>query len=72
MSVIKKIDGIYFQIIKVGDKEIEYEIVWHEDVGNYIYAMTQDENTNSNLNPSLTDDRHLINFKKLMDEFTQM
>lgn len=49
MSLTKKIDGIWYSIIKVKDRAAEYELVWHEDVGNYIFSLKQDEKSLSEL-----------------------
>lgn len=38
-----KIDGIFYSIIPLDDNGIEYKLVWHEDVGNYIYSENQSE-----------------------------
>lgn len=39
----KKIDGIYYSIIKIHNDSDEYNLIWHEDVGNYIFSLKQDE-----------------------------
>lgn len=39
----EKIDGIWFSIIKLHKDSTEYDLVWHEDVGNYIFSLKQDE-----------------------------
>lgn len=39
----KKIDGIYYSIIKLHNDSDEYNLIWHEDVGNYIFSLKQDE-----------------------------
>ena len=39
----EKIDGIWFSIIKLHKESTEYDLVWHEDVGNYIFSLKQDE-----------------------------
>lgn len=40
-----KIDGIYYSIIKLYSNDVEYDLIWHEDVGNYLYSLQQDEKT---------------------------
>lgn len=40
---MKKIDGLYYSIIKVHKDSTEYDLIWHEDVGNYIFSLQQDE-----------------------------
>lgn len=39
----EKIDGIWFSIIKLHKGSTEYDLVWHEDVGNFIFSLQQDE-----------------------------
>ncbi|MDE6019375.1 MAG: hypothetical protein K2H01_00030 [Ruminococcus sp.] len=39
----EKIDGIWYSIIKLHKDSTEYDLIWHEDVGNYIFSLKQDE-----------------------------
>lgn len=39
----EKMDGIYYSIIKLHKGSTEYDLMWHEDVGNYIFSLKQDE-----------------------------
>lgn len=39
----EKIDGMYYSIIKLHKDSTEYDLIWHEDVGNYIFSLKQDE-----------------------------
>lgn len=41
----KKIDEIHYSIIKLHKDFTEYDLIWHEDVGNYIFSLKQDENS---------------------------
>lgn len=41
----EKIDGMYYSIIKLHNDLAEYDLVWHEDVGNYVYSIKQDEDS---------------------------
>ncbi len=43
------IDGIWFRIIALHDKENEYKLVWHEDVGNYAYSETSGQEATDRL-----------------------
>lgn len=43
MFLDEKIDGIYYSIIKLHKDSNEYDLIWHEDVGNYIFSLEQDE-----------------------------
>ena len=45
MIAEEKIDYIYFSVIKLQEDDINYELLWHEDIGNIVYATEQDENT---------------------------
>lgn len=38
----EKIDGMYYSIIKLHKDSTEYNLIWHEDVGNYIFSLKQD------------------------------
>lgn len=39
----EKIDGMHYSIIKLHEDSTEYDLIWHEDVGNYIFSLKQDE-----------------------------
>ena len=39
----EKIDGIFYSIIKLHKNLEEYNLIWHEDVGNYIFSVRQDK-----------------------------
>lgn len=39
----EKTDGMYYSIIKLHKDSTEYDLIWHEDVGNYIFSLKQDE-----------------------------
>lgn len=41
----EKIDGIFYNIIKLHKNTTEYDLYWHEDVGNYIFSITQDDHS---------------------------
>ena len=43
MKVEKKKDYIWFSITKLCKKNTCYELLWHEDIGNIIYSLEQDE-----------------------------
>lgn len=43
IKVGDKFDGIWYSIIPLYYKEQEYKLMWHEDVGNYIYSEQQDQ-----------------------------
>ena len=45
MRAEEKLEGIWFSIIKVYDDSVEYDLIWHEDVGNYITCKRQDQQT---------------------------
>lgn len=39
----EEIDGIYYSVIRLHKDSMEYNLIWHEDVGNYIFSSKQDE-----------------------------
>ena len=45
MRVTEEIDGFWYTITRMRDDACEYNLVWHEDIGNYIYSTEQDEQT---------------------------
>lgn len=53
MSAEEKVDYIYFSIIKLHLDKITYELMWHEDFGNVIYSVEQDEKIVSTLEQRL-------------------
>ncbi len=53
MSASEKADGIFYSIIKLYKNNIEYELIWHEDVGNYMFSVNQDENIIEDLESKL-------------------
>lgn len=42
----KKIDGWWYSIIRISDGYSEYELLWHEDIGNEIYSLKQTKEEN--------------------------
>lgn len=49
----EKIDGMYYSIIKLHEDSTEYDLIWHEDVGNYIFSLKQDETSTIELEQRL-------------------
>lgn len=43
MTAEEKVDYIYFSVIKLHLDKITYELLWHEDFGNMIYSVEQEE-----------------------------
>ena len=43
MQSDEKVDGMFYSIIKLHKDSTEYDLIWHEDVGNYIFSVKQDE-----------------------------
>lgn len=54
MKADPKLEGIYFSIIKLHGDSKEYELLWHEDLGNSISSINQDERSNSQLEKELS------------------
>lgn len=49
----EKIDGMFYSIIKLHKDSTEYDLLWHEDVGNYIFSTQQDDNSINELEQQL-------------------
>lgn len=45
MRLDEKIDGMFYSIIKLRKDSTEYDLIWHEDVGNYIFSLKQDRDS---------------------------
>lgn len=54
MKPDEKMDGIHFTIIKLRSEEGDYDLMWHEDMGNIIYSIKQDEKSIKILEKRLT------------------
>ena len=65
MKVEEKKDYIWFSIIKLCKKNTRYELLWHEDIGNIIYSLEQDEDTVNELELRLQKVLDVLNIKIL-------
>ena len=65
MKVEEKKDYIWFSIIKLCKKNTCYELLWHEDMGNIIYSLEQDEDTVNELELRLQKVLDVLNIKIL-------
>ena len=65
MRVEEKKDYIWFSIIKLCEKNTCYELLWHEDIGNIIYSLEQDEATINELELRLQKVLDVLNIKIL-------
>ena len=65
MKVEEKKDYIWFSIIKLCKKNTCYELLWHEDIGNIIYSLEQDEDTVNELELRLQKVIDVLNIKIL-------
>ena len=65
MRVEEKKDYIWFSIIKLCEKNTCYELLWHEDIGNIIYSLEQDEDTVNELEIRLQKVLDILNIKIL-------
>lgn len=45
VKIERKEDYIYFSKIKLYLEDDVYELLWHEDIGNLIYSLKQDEDS---------------------------
>lgn len=41
-QVVEIIDGFFYKIIRMEDKNGEYVLNWHEDVGTYLFCKNHD------------------------------
>lgn len=48
-----KIDGWWYNIIRIHLRKTTYELVWHEDTGNEIYSLCQSKEEIQNLQKRL-------------------
>ena len=65
MRVEEKKDYIWFSIIKLCKKNTCYELLWHEDIGNIIYSLEQDEDIVNELELRLQKVLDVLNIKIL-------
>ena len=65
MKVEEKKDYIWFNIIELCEKNTCYELLWHEDIGNIIYSLEQDEDTVNELELRLQKVLDVLNIKIL-------
>ena len=65
MKVEEKKDYIWFSIIKLCKKNTCYELLWHEDIGNIIYSLEQDEDRVNELELRLQKVLDVLNIKIL-------
>lgn len=65
MKVEEKKDYIWFSVIKICEKNTCYELLWHEDIGNIIYSLEQDEDTVNELELRLQKVLDVLNIKIL-------
>lgn len=65
MRVEEKKDYIWFNIIKLCEKNTCYELLWHEDIGNIIFSLEQDEDTVNELELRLQKVLDVVNIKIL-------
>ena len=65
MKVEEKKYYIWFSIIKLCKKNTCYELLWHEDIGNIIYSLEQDEDTVNELELRLQKVLDVLNIKIL-------
>lgn len=65
MRVEEKKDYIWFNIIKLCEKNTCYELLWHEDIGNIIYSLEQDKDTVNELELRLQKVLDVLNIKIL-------
>ena len=52
-TVKKKIDGLWYNIIRICLDNSIYELLWHEDTGNELYSLNQTKEENEMLQQRL-------------------
>ena len=54
MRADKKFEGIFFDFIKLHADNVEYVLMWHEDIGTLIYNSNQDKCNTTQLETQLS------------------
>ena len=54
MQADKKVEGIFFDFIKVHTNDIEYVLIWHEDIGTLLYNLNQNTDNIAQLEAQLS------------------
>ena len=58
-----QIDGIWYKIIRIKKNDLVYELMWHEDLGNSIYSLTQNNYENDLLESRMNKVVEILNAK---------
>lgn len=58
-----QIDGIWYKIIRIKKNDLVYELMWHEDLGNSIYSLTQNDYENDLLESRMNKVVEILNAK---------
>ena len=58
-----QIDGIWYKIIRIKKNDLVYELMWHEDLGNSIYSLTQNDYENDLLESRMNNVVEILNAK---------
>lgn len=58
-----QIDGIWYKIIQIKKNDSVYELMWHEDLGNSIYSLTQNDYENDLLESRMNKVVEILNAK---------
>ena len=66
MVADEKKDYIYYSILNIHANNITYELLWHEDTGNSIYSLEQDDDTINELESRLKNVLDILN-KKIIE-----
>lgn len=53
MQAEEKVEGIFFDFIKVYAHDVEYVLMWHEDIGTLIYDSNQNARDTAQLEAQL-------------------
>lgn len=52
-EIVRQFEGIWYKIIQINHDDSTYELLWHEDVGNSIYSLSQTDSENELLEERL-------------------
>lgn len=54
VKMTERVDELYYSVMRLQRENIEYILVWHEDVGNYGYCVPSTEDNLSQFEDDLT------------------
>ena len=70
--IVRQTDGIWYKIIQIKLDDSTYELLWHEDLGNSIYSLSQADSENELLEERLKKVIEILNEKIVMKCITDI